>query len=138
VQLLQQLVPMVPQPDLTQPQCHLHGGKVAWYLLENWRHPLLRTVELAAPPEATARQCGLWQLMLALALALAQVQVQGQGQGLGLGLGLEFRRLAWLAFVQAAVTCHLPACQATWAWIGCPTTSKPLHRLQMPWMVLRK
>ena len=136
MQLLQQLVPMVPQPDLTQPQCHLPGGKVAWYLLENWRHPLLRTVELAAPPEATARQCGLWQLMLALALALAQVQVQVQG--LGLGLGLEFRRLAWLAFVQAAVTCHLPACQATWAWIGYPTTSMPLHRLQMPWMVLRK
>ena len=136
MQLLQLQVPMVPQPDLTQPQCHLHGGKVAWYLLENWRHPLLRTVELAAPPEATARQCGLWQLMLALALALAQVQVQVQG--LGLGLGLEFRRLAWLAFVQAAVTCHLPACQATWAWIGYPTTSMPLHRLQMPWMVLRK
>ena len=136
MQLLQLQVPMVPQPDLTQPQCHLPGGKVAWYLLENWRHPLLRTVELAAPPEATARQCGLWQLMLALALALAQVQVQVQG--LGLGLGLEFRRLAWLAFVQAAVTCHLPACQATWAWIGYPTTSMPLHRLQMPWMVLRK
>ena len=132
MQLLQQLVPMVPQPDLTQPQCHLPGGKVAWYLLESWRHPLLRTVELAAPPEATVRQRGVWQL------ALAQVQVQVQVLGLGLGLGLEFRRLAWLAFVQAAVTCHLPACQATWAWIGYPTTSKPLHRLQMPWMVLRK
>ena len=132
MQLLQLQVPMVPQPDLTQPQCHLPGGKVAWYLLENWRHPLLRTVELAAPPEATVRQRGVWQL------ALAQVQVQVQVLGLGLGLGLEFRRLAWLAFVQAAVTCHLPACQATWAWIGYPTTSMPLHRLQMPWMVLRK